>query len=283
MCGRYVVVSQLKKIAKRFNVSVDKAIEEIYNTNVSPGDFSYVITDDKPDEIQAFQFGLTPLWAKKKMYVFNARSEGDHNKENDVNYKGAKGIINKPMFRNLIRSKRCLVIADAFIEGPEKEKLSEPFVIYNRHGDRPFALAGLWDSWTNKETGEVLYSFSIITTVANDLLQKVGHHRSPVLLSEADEKTWLDKEAALDDITALLQPFDPSDYNAYSISTDIKNPRNNGGDLLKPLAEPLYPEFDYTVYQAIKLEGMGASRARKRKTEQEQEKPKPGGQGSLFD
>ena len=65
------------------------------NFNVAPGDFAYVITNDKPDELQAFQFAFTPSWAKKKMYLINARAEGDLNKENDLNYKGEMGILRK--------------------------------------------------------------------------------------------------------------------------------------------------------------------------------------------
>ncbi len=81
---------------------------------------------DHYNQLQLFRFGFTPFWAKRKMYFFNARSEGDYNKENDPNYTGSLGIVNKPAFRLSIRKKRCRIIADAFIEGPKKEKLSKP-------------------------------------------------------------------------------------------------------------------------------------------------------------
>ena len=264
MCGRYVVVSKLKIIEKRFNLLPTP--EDLFGpmVNISIGDVAPVITNEIPDKLQMLQFGLTPFWAKKKMYLFNARSEGDHNKENDPNYKGAMGIISKPAFRSLIRKKRCLVIADAFIEGSKKEKLNKPFIIYKKNKERPFALAGIWDNWTNKETGEVTSSYSIITTVANELLQKIGHHRSPVILSEDQEKIWL-SDSPLDEVTRMLGPYPSEELNAYPISAQIKNPRNKDINLLLPIGERVYPEYEYEIHQELKLEGMGMTNARKRR------------------
>ncbi len=274
MCGRYVVISTLKTIQKRFRVLPPPADLFGPMSNISIGDRAPVITNEQPDQIQLFQFGLTPFWAKKKMYLFNARSEGDHNKENDPNYTGTMGIISKPAFRQVIRTKRCLVIADAFIEGPLKEKLSKPYLIYMRDKNRPFALAGLWDNWVKKETGEVSSSFSIITTVANQLLQKIGHHRSPVILSEEEEQKWLADEP-LSEITPMLKPYPSEELNAYPISPAIKNPRDKDFNLLKPTGERIFPEFTYEIHQELKLEGMGMTTARLRKNNEGNDKGQP--------
>ena len=75
--------------------------------------------------------------AHNLMMFLNARSEGDHNPDNDPRYTGAKGIIQKPSFRKAIRSQRCLVLADAFIEGPFDRKLSEPYLVYLKGKERP--------------------------------------------------------------------------------------------------------------------------------------------------
>ena len=77
MCGRFVLVETIEVIKTEFNVSFDGDYEPNYN--ISVGQQSFVITDDKPHQLQ-FQFGLTPFWAKKQMYLFNASAEGDHNK-----------------------------------------------------------------------------------------------------------------------------------------------------------------------------------------------------------
>ena len=266
MCGRYAVVSKLKVIEKEFDINISEVLDRFeLNPNIAPNDEALVITNDAPDKAQLFRFGFTPHWAKKKTYVINARSEGDHNKENSTTYTGAKGIIAKPMFRKAIRSQRCLVIADAFVEGTTDKKLSEPYLVYRGGTKRPFAMAGIWDEWTDPTTAEVTRSFAIITTPPTDLMQKIPHHRSPLVLDQADEKRWLDSNLPLDEVTAMLQPFDDTDFNAYPISTEIKSGRNKYMDVLKPAGERLRKEYDYVFYQELELQGMGETTARKRK------------------
>ncbi|MEQ9187599.1 MAG: SOS response-associated peptidase [Cryomorphaceae bacterium] len=265
MCGRYVTISKIKEIEKRFGVTAASPDDYQVNANVSPGQKSAVITDAHPDQLEFFTFGFTPFWATKRMYVINARSEGDHNKDDDPKYKGAKGIINKPMFRSSIRSKRCLVIADAFIEGPKTEKLSKPFCVYLQDGERPFAFAGIWDEWADQSTGELIHSFAIITTTAEGVLQKIGHHRSPVILDREGEGLWLDKNLPLAEATNLLNSSPEHRLNAYPISTDIKNSRMHGLELLRPIGERVLPEYTYELHQSLQLEGMGAAPARQRR------------------
>lgn len=261
MCGRYVVVSKISEIEERFGVAADGTFVQTYN--LGPGSFGPVITDSKPKTLQFFQFGFTPFWAKKKMYFFNARAEGDQNKQNDPTYRGAMGIISKPAFRRSIRRKRCLVIADCFIEGTTKEKLDKPYVVHLEKGRRPFAFAGIWDEWVDQRTGEIVKSFAIITTTATPLLQLLPHHRSPVILSQKDESKWIDPNTALADITKLLGSYQGF-MNAYPISVDIKNPRNNNRDLLKPIGPAVAAQSKLVVDQNLVLEGMGFSRARSR-------------------
>ncbi|MBL7924087.1 MAG: SOS response-associated peptidase [Bacteroidia bacterium] len=264
MCGRYVLIDKLEAYEQRFNAAAGPFSVHIRlpNYNVVPGALAPVITNDKPDEIQFFRFGMTPFWAKKPMYLINARAEGDHNADDDPDYHGAKGIISKPSFRKPIRSQRCLVIADYFIEGPKKEKLDKPYLVYLKR--RPFAMAGIWDQWADPNTGEILYSFSIITTTPNRILQKIHHHRSPVILHERDERQWLEA-GPLASITDLLEPYDSDEMNAYPIGTRIKNPRSNDIELLEPLGDPVEQDVELRVVRELKLQGMGYTRRDERK------------------
>lgn len=265
MCGRYVMVSSVKRIEERFKVKTPHP--ELYtpDVNKSVGEIAPVITGTAPETLQFFQFGFSPSWAKKQCYLFNARSEGDLNKENDPLYHGAKGITQKPMFRNAIRSQRCLVIADAFVEGPALEKLNRPYVVYRIDGQRPFALAGIWDQWTDKTSGEIVHSFAILTTTANKLLQNIGHPRSPVMLSPEDEQIWLNTKSPLADVLSLLHPIPEGLLNAYPISSEIKNPRASGVELLKPAGPRVFSEHHYDIQQDLSLFGMGETRAHQRK------------------
>jgi putative SOS response-associated peptidase YedK len=260
MCGRYILVQKLEVLEKRFNVTAPEGFTYVPAYNISPGKMAPVISDDQPRQLSLYQFGMTPFWAKKPMYLFNARAEGDHNAENDPAYKGAKGIITKPAFRKAIRLQRCLVPADAFIEGTIKERLDKPYLVYLRDKERPFSFAGLWDQWANPETGEVIRSFAIITTVANALLQKLPHHRSPVILPRHAEQAWLDPDAPLADITALLHPYPADRMNAYPIAKAVKNPRLDGPELIRPVGDPVEREEEIRGSTDVRLQGMGSGK-----------------------
>lgn len=272
MCGRFVQIIDIDLFLTRFGVKKPVNISVQSNFNVAPGDMAYVITNDQPDELQAFQFGLTPGWAKKQMYLINARSEGDLNRDNAIDYSGEMGIMHKPSFKTAIRSKRCLVIANGYIEGPQKEKLSKPYHI-SKKNQEVFTFAGIWDTWVNPNTGEVSNSFSIITTVANAVTQKIGHQRSPVILDKRDEKKWLDDSLPMESVLKLLKPYPGEDFVAEPISIQIKDPRNKGRDLIIPIDPDSTSEYESSVKKELRLEGMGRN---KRKED------RPDGQRSLF-
>jgi putative SOS response-associated peptidase YedK len=260
MCGRYILIQKAEVLEKRFGVIIPDAIKLVPSYNIAPGKFAPVITNTHPHEIQLFRFGMTPSWMDKPRLFINARAEGDHNPDNNPGYTGAKGIITKPAFRKVIRSQRCLVPADAFIEGPEKEKLNRPFVVYLRDKVRPFAFAGIWDGWENRESGELIYSFAIITTVANDLMQKIQHHRSPVILHREDEKNWLSNTLPLSEVTRLLVPYPGELMNAYPIAPTIKNPRADDPGLIHPAGQRLMPETAIRSNSEIRISGMGSNK-----------------------
>lgn len=207
MCGRYVLVQKIELIEQRFNVTLLGHFDWSPSYNIGPSNYAPVITQEDPYHLQLFRFGMRSQWSKKGMCLFNARSEGDCNKENDTSFRGSMDIITKPSFRKPIRSQRCLVIADAFYEGSEKKGLDEAHVVFLQNKMRPFAFAGIYDTWKNIETGEILNSFSIITTVANDLMKKIPRHRSPIILTPESEKRWLQSQLALRDVTKMLRPF----------------------------------------------------------------------------
>jgi putative SOS response-associated peptidase YedK len=257
MCGRYVLVQKTEILEQRFNITAPKFLEWKPNYNITPGTYAPVITSDKPRELQLFQFGLTPFWAKKPMYLFNARSEGDKNKENAFDYHGSLDIITKPAFRKPIRSQRCLVIADAFIEGTTNEGLDKPYLVFQKDKKRPFAFAGIYDTWLNAANGEIVESFAIITTSANALMQQIPHHRCPLILPTHLEKDWLNISLPLSTVTEMLQPTKSVLLNAYPISPKIKSGKENNKSLLDPIGDLISPNLSIKSSSLIELQGMG--------------------------
>jgi putative SOS response-associated peptidase YedK len=245
MCSRYILANTLPQIETLFGLP-SQDIELSPNYNISPGQYAPVITNESPYQLQLFKFGLTPFWAKSAMNLFNARAEGDSNPSDDPKIHGAMGIIQKKAFRKPIRSQRCLVIATAFIAGPKDVGLSKPYLIYLQKHKNPFAFAGIWDTWINPATLQKEYTFAIITTTANTLLQKIGQHRMPVILSDGQAKRWINSNTDLSRITAMLKKYDSDQMNAYPITPRIKDPTQNDKALIQPIGEKLIIEETYT-------------------------------------
>jgi len=208
----------------------------IANYNTWLGMEAYVLLGYPKADYERMTFGLTPPWAIKKMLLFNARAEGKLNSDNDPAYQGQAGIFNMPAFRHSIQYRRCVVPVNAFVEGTEKGKLSEPFLIKAKNRNL-FFLGGIWEEWTDKETGEITRGFAIITTAASPLLQTLPHHRSPLILKDNDIHKWLDPSTIPSEISMLMKPFNSSGYTAYPISSSIKS-RANQAELLQPVTSP---------------------------------------------
>ncbi len=160
-----------------------------------------VFTNLRPYEPQSFYWGLIPAWVKdeasaKKIITqtLNARSES---------------IFEKPAFRGSAKSKRCLVYVDAFFEHHHFKGKTYPFQI-SAMDDSPLALAGLWEEWVNKSTGEILPTFSIVTCKANAVMSKIHNNpklpeaRMPVILPKDKQNDWLAPCENDDDIKKLI-------------------------------------------------------------------------------
>ena len=254
MCGRYISIQTIETLEKRFRIKVPDGIDYKPSYNISPGSLAPVITNDKPRTLQIFEFGFTPAFAEKKKYLFNARAEGRNNTDNKENLSGAKGIIYTKSFQSAIRNKRCLVVADAFYEGPKTEKLKKPYLFYLKNKQRPFCFAGIWDKWTN-DVGESSYSFSIITIAANSLLRKIGHDRMPVILPKDYEHYWLNSDLALSEVTSLLNAYPKEFMNGYPV-TPVKKIEDDKY-MVEPIDQRIEPEYIHTHKESWETQGMG--------------------------
>ena len=97
-----------------------------------------------------------------------------------------------------------------------------------------FSFAGLWDEWLDKSTGEILHTYTIVTTSANDLVKPI-HDRMPVLLSPEAEELWLDENESQENLLSLLQPFDADKMKAYPVSPLVNTASNNIPEVINSL------------------------------------------------
>ena len=141
-----------------------------------------VITNENKSAIQFFHWGLIPFWAKDNSI-----------RKNTLNAK-IETIKEKPAFRSVVKN-RCLVIADGFYEWQwldDKGKRKQKYLI-TLPDNGLFTLAGIWSDWTDKATGEIFQTYSIVTTAANNFMSEIHNSkkRMPVILHPELEKEWL--------------------------------------------------------------------------------------------
>lgn len=233
MCGTFGQKKlPLKKVKLEFLPEADITPQEgkELNLNTWTGKFAAILTPSQPAQYSWAQFGFSPKWAKKRMYLFNARVEGDFNADNEVDYEGEKGIFDKPSFRDAIKTRRCIIPMDFFVEGSAKEKYNKPFLIHRKDSE-PFFAGGIYEDWVDRETGELTTTFSILTTSATPLLQKIGHHRSPLLLNPEAIANWLNPQTDTELITELMKPADTLGFEAYPIDAGIVKSRINNPNI----------------------------------------------------
>jgi putative SOS response-associated peptidase YedK len=215
MCGRFSFVMEDALILERFGIRVRTAIYKA-RYNCAPSQDIAVITHQTEPEWRYFRWGLIPFWAKEKTIgnkLINARGET---------------ITEKPSFRNAFRNQRCLVPATGFFEW-RRDSARTPFNIRLKGGE-PFSFAGLWDKWVSGN-GETIHSFTIITTVPNELVAKI-HDRMPVILRREDEARWIKPEPD-PTLTDLLKPFPSDRMEAYPVSSLVNSPGNDTPEILE--------------------------------------------------
>ena len=134
----------------------------------------------------------------------------------------------KPAYRSAFKSRRCLVPADGFHEWQKVGARKQPYRITMKD-DGLFAFAGLWERW---ERNEIIESFTIIVTEANELMKPI-HDRMPVILDPADYGAWLNAKTPAANAQALLCPYASEAMRAYPISTRVNNPRNDDAGVIE--------------------------------------------------
>lgn len=165
---------------------------------------------DEGRELLLGEFGLLPFWSKErkiKYSTFNARSE---TVETAASFKTPWA-----------KRQRCIVPADWVVEPDWRSGKSVPTAISRSDGE-PMGLAGLWDRWLDKTTGEVVHSFTMLTINADTHGLMRNFHRPDdekrmvVVLPEDRYEDWL--SASLPEAKSLLQPYSSDALQAVPVA-----------------------------------------------------------------
>ena len=220
MCGRYSLTSSLSELAQRFEFD-SEPVGFVPRYNVAPTQQVLAVVGGDARRAGFMRWGLIPSWSKdgpSSRPLINARAET---------------VAEKPSFRDSLKRRRCLILADGFYEWQKVGDAKRPMRVTMRSGE-PFAFAGLWSKWTDPE-GSSISSCAIITAAANEVLRPI-HHRMPVILSKEVEDLWLD--TALDDsqtLTQLLEPYPDDALEAYEVSALVNSASNDRPEVTAPI------------------------------------------------
>ena len=221
MCGRYASHLPSAAIAALFRTS--GPLPHIAPSwNVAPSQSAPVVRrhpESGERRLDLLTWGFLPHWtreAKDARRPINARAET---------------VATAPMWRDAFARRRCLVPADAFYEWQAAPSGKQPFAVARQDG-APMAFAGLWDGWRGPD-GTVVRSFAIIVIVASATMAPI-HDRMPVILEPADWPAWLGE--APGEPAMLLRPAAEGVLRVWPVGRVVNSPRNNGPELLAPVA-----------------------------------------------
>ena len=139
-------------------------------------------------------------------------------------------LLESKLFKPAALEHRCLVLSSGFFEwrhykpaGSSKE-IAYPYYITIK--DQPlFYMAGIYQPWTDKETGETMDTFSIITTKANTMMEQIHNKkkRMPTILNEAQASEWIEPNLSESKIMELASSaYEAAYMSAYTIHKSFR-------------------------------------------------------------
>jgi putative SOS response-associated peptidase YedK len=237
MCFHYSLTKEKAEVALLLSAQWDEDLH--WQPMFHADGFTFcsmpVVTQREPNRIQMMQWGLIPHWVKNwqqakeiRIQTLNARSET---------------VFEKNSFRSGIRNARCLIPADGFFEWMHHQNKKYPHYI-SIENKTMFCFAGISSEWTDTDTGEMIQTFSILTTEANSLMARIHNtkKRMPVILPMQDYHVWLHPDIDADRIKTLMGPFPEGAMQYYTVSRSISNKKVNT-NLLETLNYFQYPEL----------------------------------------
>ena len=205
MCGRVLRTSPVELLTQLFDLlAAPNDLRDRYN--LAPTDPIPVIRT--PRHLELLRWGLE--MPSIRMAGINARVES----------------LSKPIYREKVREKRCLVVVDGFYEWRALGGKKQPYLIA-REDRAPLVMAGIYDS-----SGRC----AIITAPAAGVVASL-HTRMPVLLEREAFDTWLDP--AVKDVREVLAKASGDGLTCYPVSTRVNAVRNDDAMLVTRVPEPV--------------------------------------------
>lgn len=226
------------ELIKRYDAIIDFPYQPVHYENGFDHLHSPILTNTSPKRFQPYSWGFIPFWVKD-------RTAADQIRTRTLNCISEE-VFEKPAFRDAVSTHRCIIPCTGFFEWRwfNGGKKKYPYFVFLKE-EPIFSLAGLWSEWTDRSTGEILSTYTVLTTRANALMKKIHNSkkRMPVILLREYERDWLNPNLTREDIEALCEPIDTHLLTAHTISKAITD-RNLEDKNIPAIAQPFeYPEL----------------------------------------
>ena len=221
MCGRKTLTKDMQSIIEELAIQEWESPDNyLPNYNIAPTQNSPILIYKDKRIIKPMRWGLIPSWAKDDKFgarMINARIET---------------LLEKPSYRNLVSSNRCIIIADGYYEWKKDGDRKIPYY-FKDPNNKLLTLAGLYDLWKHPD-GYLVPSYTVITKEAqNDIT--IIHNRMPVILPQEHLDEWLKTEDfSVSDALEIAKNTNPV-LEKYTVSSLVNSVKNNSPDCLLPV------------------------------------------------
>jgi putative SOS response-associated peptidase YedK len=204
MCYSIQTDKNIREMAEYFEANYSSRTEEFFLSQNSkakiPGNdnrvfknyYAPVIINRKGKrEIVPLRYNLLPGFCESDKYQFFNQQKKKYEELNTYNAK-IENIERARAYENLFMNHHCVIPILSFFEWVKQDGKTKEVEFFSESKKTKYLLAGgVWDHWGPKDLDEGINSFAIITTPPRVEVEKVGHHRSPLLLKEESIDKWI--------------------------------------------------------------------------------------------
>jgi putative SOS response-associated peptidase YedK len=205
MIKDFILTSATGSILTAYGLKLNKFFRSIPRPAIiSGGDNVLVVTSEMPGMLQTMTFGYTSTFSEERLNLLNLPADLAFRNNNEQEYDRLCHVPGKVQYAESLANYRCIVLVDAFlVTSPD----GSSYLVHMQNRELPFALAGIYSNWLNKETNRIETGFAILTTASNPKLRRIGVDHMPVILNLSDTSIWLDLQQDREKVYSLVCPF----------------------------------------------------------------------------
>ncbi len=188
------------------------------------GDWTIVKPTNDGYDFELAHWELIAPWVKNNLEVMKGRE-----KFFTLNAT-AERLLESKLFKQSALKRRCLVLSSGFYEWrhytPEGSKKDIAYPYFISVKEQPvFFMAGIYQPWVDVESGEMMNTFSIVTTKANHLMEQIHNKkkRMPTILNDQQASSWISPNLSEQQIMQLASTqIEDNLLEAYTIKKDFR-------------------------------------------------------------